>query len=455
MKALRFLLAVLLTAPVMFLTATTAQAADLTVTGWTGYQHVFFASLYQPNSPNRITVTGTPGSPVDLTQGTPSGHVQLAHLALAAGTSPGCLNDVVENSSMQVDVQYGSRTTSFTFPMTISWVCNNEAMLELHLPPAQTLDAGDGRTLTVAPYNDDPYSGSHRGTVAVQWPQNTTLDLRVLFDLTLSGPADTTPPTITPTVTGTQGGNGWYTSPTDLTWSVTDPESAVSTTGCADQHLTADQPKTTYSCSATSAGGSSGPVTEEIGLDLTDPAVVCGTTPSFLVGQPDATVSGTVTDAGSGPAATAVSAPADTASAGSRSVSLTGTDNAGRTTTVQCPYSVGYAWSGFFSPVGPGMNTVKAGQAVPLKWRVTDYAGAPVSTLTSASLTAVGLSCSLGTTVDQPAEDASGNSGLQNLGNGYYQLNWKTPKGYAGSCKTAQLDLGDGMAHTAAFAFTR
>ena len=41
--------------------------------------------------------------------------------------------------------------------------------------------------------------------------------------------------------------------------------------------------------------------------------------------------------------------------------------------------------------------------------------------------------------------------GLQNLGDGYYQFDWKTPKSYAKSCKTLRLDLaeGPGMERTA------
>jgi hypothetical protein len=47
-------------------------------------------------------------------------------------------------------------------------------------------------------------------------------------------------------------------------------------------------------------------------------------------------------------------------------------------------------------------------------------------------------------------------SGLQNLGDGYYQLNWKTPASYAKSCRTLQLDLGEGSGvRTASFAFTK
>jgi hypothetical protein len=65
------------------------------------------------------------------------------------------------------------------------------------------------------------------------------------------------------------------------------------------------------------------------------------------------------------------------------------------------------------------------------------------------------LSCSTGSGSDAVEEYASGSSGLQNLGDGYYQYNWKTPKTYANSCKTLRLDLGEGIYHTAAFQFTR
>ena len=45
----------------------------------------------------------------------------------------------------------------------------------------------------------------------------------------------------------------------------------LSKTGCVDQNITADQAATTYSCSATSTGGSSGPVDVTIKRDGTAP----------------------------------------------------------------------------------------------------------------------------------------------------------------------------------------
>jgi hypothetical protein len=63
----------------------------------------------------------------------------------------------------------------------------------------------------------------------------------------------------------------------------------------------------------------------------------------------------------------------------------------------------------------------------------------------------------VGSTVDAVEEYSTGSSGLQNLGDGYYQWNWKTAKAYAGSCKTMSLRL-DGLdiaPHDALFKFTK
>ena len=135
----------------------------------------------------------------------------------------------------------------------------------------------------------------------------------------------------------------------------------------------------------------------------------------------------------------------DTASVGSKSFTVDTEDASGNTDSVTHNYSVVYGFQGFFSPVDNTMlNVAKAGQAVPLKFRLVDANGTPITNLSSATVKASSLSCSLGETTDLVEEYASGSSGLQNLGDGYYQFNWKTPKSYAKSCKTVSLDLGDG-----------
>ncbi|HXQ38874.1 MAG TPA: hypothetical protein VN843_33030, partial [Anaerolineales bacterium] len=77
------------------------------------------------------------------------------------------------------------------------------------------------------------------------------------FKLVVNPPADSTPPVISKTISGTPGDNGWYTSNVSIDWTVSDPESSFTTTGCADTTINSDTTGTLSSCSATSAGGTS------------------------------------------------------------------------------------------------------------------------------------------------------------------------------------------------------
>lgn len=86
-------------------------------------------------------------------------------------------------------------------------------------------------------------------------------------------PVDTTPPEVTYSVSGTEGRDGWYTGDVELAWSVSEPESPVSVvlTGCEDQAITTDQFATSYSCVASSTGGTSETVSVSIKRDATAP----------------------------------------------------------------------------------------------------------------------------------------------------------------------------------------
>lgn len=127
--------------------------------------------------------------------------------------------------------------------------------------------------------------------------------------------------------------------------------------------------------------------------------------------------------------------------------------------SVSQTFNVTYQFTGFFQPVDnlPTLNSANSGQAIPLKWRITDANGNPITNLSNVSVAVVGFACPLGATTDQVQEYATGNSGLLNQGNGYYQFNWKTPKTYANSCKTLKLDLGEGVGseRTAQFQFPK
>ncbi len=86
--------------------------------------------------------------------------------------------------------------------------------------------------------------------------------------------ADSTPPVITYIVSpgSPDGQNGWYRSNVTIVWTVTDAESAVTDkVGCDTVTIATDQPATTYTCRATSAGGTSQTTTVAIKRDATPP----------------------------------------------------------------------------------------------------------------------------------------------------------------------------------------
>jgi hypothetical protein len=197
-------------------------------------------------------------------------------------------------------------------------------------------------------------------------------------------------------------------------------------------------------------------------------SLTCPNSP-LLLNQPNVLASWTAGDGGSGVAAgfTAGSFGVSTNPAGPHSVfgaaglSHDAVGNAS-SASAPCGYTVSYGFAGFTTPVDNNgvLNGANSGQAIPLKWTLKDFNGAPVTTLTSVNVTAVTLTCTRGATADQIEEYAAGASGLINQGGGSYQFNWKTPTSYASSCKTLRLDLGEGTTanpvyHTAAFEFKK
>jgi hypothetical protein len=147
--------------------------------------------------------------------------------------------------------------------------------------------------------------------------------------------ADGTPPVITPSVTGTAGANGWYTSDVTVSWTVTDAESAVSSqTGCGSTTLTGETADTTLTCTATSGGGTASS-SVMIKLDKTPPtallAVTAGTAGSNGWYTSDVTVTTSGSDSISTPVVCTAAQAVSTETAGTM---LNGscTNDAGLTT---------------------------------------------------------------------------------------------------------------------------
>jgi hypothetical protein len=162
---------------------------------------------------------------------------------------------------------------------------------------------------------------------------------------------DPSAPTISYTITpnSPDGNNGWYRSNVTVIWHVGESESpsSLSLTGCVNQSITADQAETTYTCAATSAGGSAGPVSVSVKRDGSAPSYDCGTLPTGW--RPDnVTLSCTAADVGpsglANPAdasfslATSVNLGEETAAALTEAQSIA--DDAGNTTTAQESFMV-------------------------------------------------------------------------------------------------------------------
>jgi Regulator of chromosome condensation (RCC1) repeat len=344
--------------------------------------------------------------------------------------------------------------------------------------------------------------------------------------------ADATPPVIDAFVHGEQRrGEGWYTGDVTIDWPVFDPESPVtSTTGCEPVTLASDAIGASFTCTATSNGGTSsktvtvkrdatapvivaaantapnatgwynhgvevtfscsdatsgiehcedrmewldgeGTLTSNphpaldvagndaisnvvtVKIDHTPPTLAPTVSSSTLLLNGTATASANGNDALSGIAAQSCD-PLATGSVGDKTVDCTAIDRAGNPAGGSAGYRVVYGFAGFTTPVQnpPVLNVFKAGRSIPLRWRVVDAQGAPVTNLASATVTATTISCP-SATENRISTYGGGSSQLQNLGNGYYQLDWMAASSLRGYCRRLDLNLGDGQSHPAQFKF--
>jgi len=112
----------------------------------------------------------------------------------------------------------------------------------------------------------------------------------------------------------------------------------------------------------------------------------------------------------------------------------------------------GYTFNGFFDPIEMSTlnlvvwNTVKAGQAVPIRWSLT-LNGGPVSdpkSFSGVSSYPVVCSSGAGSIDDAIEEPAVGASGLQYKDGGNWQFNWETLKSYKNSCRAVVVKFSDG-----------
>ena len=149
------------------------------------------------------------------------------------------------------------------------------------------------------------------------------------------------------------------------------------------------------------------------------------------------------------------SAAADTAPA-TLTVRVRATDAFGNSAVDEATVNVIYNFTGFFQPVDnpPTVNTVKAGQAFPVKFNLGGDQG--LNIFAAGYPTFEHVACSAAPSDPIETTVTASTSGLSyDPITGQYTYTWKTDKSWANKCGTFTIKLIDGTTHTALFRFTK
>jgi hypothetical protein len=176
--------------------------------------------------------------------------------------------------------------------------------------------------------------------------------------------------------------NGWFNGPVDVVFAGSDATSGIDSCSLVGYAGPDGVGLSVEGSCWDLAGNSSGPVASGLfDYDATAPTLNPSVSPNPALLNASATAAARATDATSGVDYEGCD-PVVTSAVGYHTVGCTATDRAGNMGTAQAGYSVVYDWSGFFQPVenpGPGptyvFNRVKAGSAIPMKFRLSGYQG--------------------------------------------------------------------------------
>jgi hypothetical protein len=237
---------------------------------------------------------------------------------------------------------------------------------------------------------------------------------------------DTTKPVITPTVTGTLGTNGWYTSNVTVSWAVSDPESGIaSSSGCGATTISSDTSGQTVTCSATNGAGLSNSQSVTIKRDASAPSVSASATSGGAAYTPPAwtnhDVVVTFTCADNGPSGVgSVTGPATKGEGAGQTASGTCTDNAGNSASTsmtqinvdETPPTI--TAKGYF-PDGSAYDGSWTNKDITVKFTCSDALSGiatnacPINQVVSAS-----SASTAGTDVSGSVSDIAGNSASSN-----------------------------------------
>ncbi len=158
------------------------------------------------------------------------------------------------------------------------------------------------------------------------------------------------------------GSNGWYVHPISLAVSASDLDQPVTAIRCAldpaaapigfgalsgacafltpGAAVAANGSHALFAAAANAAGYASTPASRAFKIDTVAPVVKCTPAPNFTLKGRGGLVTARVTDATSGPAAPIIANRANVSRPGTKSLTLTGRDQAGNAKSVKCRYTV-------------------------------------------------------------------------------------------------------------------
>jgi len=223
---------------------------------------------------------------------------------------------------------------------------------------------------------------------------------------------DVTAPSIAAQVSGTLGNNGYYRSDVTVTWTVTDAESAATTSGCDTQSVVQDTAGVTFTCSAGSEGGTA---TQSVTIkrDATAPEItVPGTVTAQATGATGAvaTYVATVLDLLDGaPSLSCAPQSGSMFALGSTTVACTASDAAGNTASASFTVTVTNTAPTFTAPANQTVEAMSAAGAVATY--VASATDVEDGSIAAACAPASGSTFPLGTTtVNCTATDTAGAS---------------------------------------------
>ncbi len=140
---------------------------------------------------------------------------------------------------------------------------------------------------------------------------------------------------------------------------------------------------------------------------------------------------------------------------GTTTVTVTATDAHSNSATATFTVTVLYNFTGFFSPIDnlPTVNSMKAGQAAPVKFSLSGNKG--LNILAAGSPSSVQVNCASDDPVAPVEEtETAGSSSLNyDASSDQYKYVWKTENSWKNTCRILSVSLNDGSVHTAKFTF--